>query len=118
MEAKELRIGNLLEYFIEDKIGGNSWVTNVVDHEDISLAIKDEYFNKYYRPIPLTIDILLKCGATKLKGDSIQYRVGNRLLILRNNFYYDYATDVKLEFVHKFQNFIYALTEKELEIKL
>lgn len=114
MEANELRIGNILSKGLKSGNGRRN-DSKVTAADILSIYVETGSFN--YEPIPLTTDILLKCGATKVKGDSIQYRVGNRLLILRNNCYYDYATEVKLEFVHKFQNFIYALTEKELEIK-
>jgi len=66
IQATGLRIGDAFEYNTSE-----GWETNIIDVEDIAMCIKDNaYFNEAYRPIPLTEEILLKCGFEK-KGSKI-----------------------------------------------
>ena len=114
MTANELRNGNL----VNPKINGIAlkeeihvvepttlmMMLNIVDNKGIS-----------FEPIPLTEDLLLRFGAKKLREN--QYKIGDRLLILRENVWTDYGSGVQLHYVHTFQNFIFALTQKELVLK-
>ncbi len=52
MKASELRIGNLVEYQINDELEEpkNFWVENVIDAEDLGYINKSQN----YRPIQIT----------------------------------------------------------------
>lgn len=80
------------------------------------------------KPIPLTEEILLKCGF-ELKG--IIFRINNGFAnqfdvnysLSRNVYYYDSSkygiyNEVKLKYLHQLQNLYYCLTGEELNIKL
>lgn len=127
MEAKELRIGNYVYALDEDF--NESFLK--VDLNDIcNIECDPDMFN----PVPLTEEILLKCGFEYKKGilriDISQdtYLKGNL-----NNFEFHMAICEKLEFcdevtdivslkpikhLHQLQNLYFALTGKELEINL
>ena len=63
MNANELRIGNLVYKSL--KSGQGRTVINPIGCQDIVRIFEDiGSFN--YAPIPLTEDILLKCGATSV----------------------------------------------------
>jgi hypothetical protein len=120
IQANELRIGNKLNYLIIDRLDERKewYEETTIDYEDISLCVdSNDYFNKHYAPIPLTEEWLLKFGAIKYETPhDNQYRIGDRLFVIREGIIYDYGTNVKLEFVHRFQNFMYELTNEELTI--
>ena len=46
-----------------------------------------------------------------------QYRLKDRLIVIRNSFFHDYGTSVKLESIHQLQNLFFALTNEQLTIK-
>jgi hypothetical protein len=106
MEAKELRIGNIVKY--ENTVylhGGKiTEVDNIIQGE-----------TDYYEPIPLTEDWLLKFGFEKT---SLHYfRKAGVLIQAEDNCYECYLGSVvaKLEYVHQLQNLYFALTGTELE---
>lgn len=82
MEAKELRIGNLLNYQTAE---GDIFITTI-DWQDLKLLSEDNGgFNSVHSPIPLTKEWLLKLGFEQLKwGDFIltYYLKGNILYSL------------------------------------
>lgn len=77
MQANEIRIGNWIYY------NGKLSKIDLTDFRDI---LEDEYEINYYKPIPLTEEILLRCGE--------EY--------------------VKVKHLHQLQNLYFALTGKEL----
>lgn len=133
IKPNELRIGNALEYFVEDSLAESEWILNIVDADDIALACKDEYFNKYYRPIPLTPEILEKCGFEKIESQK-QYgwyiSIGNRELcwcyadyislefkVGQLDDFGDTIKDINCKYLHQLQNLYFALTGEELTFK-
>lgn len=117
LTAQDLRIGNYVMYngvihtVLEIRVFNcelrNDEGYNIVEHEEIE-------------PIPLTEDILLKCGFECYefdKGHPNQYRFKSRLIVIRNGYFYDYGTGIKIEFLHKLQNLYYELGN-ELKIIL
>ena len=120
MKANELRIGNLLQGKIivqVDAILRNKQV-RVIGSES---AFVVEGKNPCILPIPITEEMLLKCGFECYEfdnGEPNQYRFKSRLIVIRNGFFYDYGADVKIEFVHQLQNLYFALTGEELPINL
>jgi hypothetical protein len=110
LTASELRIGNLV-------LGASRGLVTIVD---IGIIDHLEKYKSGYVPIPLTEEWLLKFGAEVYdfdNGEPNQYRIGNRLFVIRDNKIVDYGSSVILEYVHRFQNFMYEVTNEELTIK-
>jgi hypothetical protein len=137
MEAKELRIGNIVDYFIgEDNI---EYHPCVIEWEDLKwISEKPEDFNKHHKPIPLTEEWLVKFGFDNIDRTNIYvkciHKIGAQKLkslavYIDENSYtvaiVDYYTGKELtdllhldyQYVHQLQNLYFALTGKELEIK-
>lgn len=118
IEAKDLRIGNLVCFGESGTIftvGGISATGLDVSNEDEETWIEIDVFE----PIPLTEELLLEFGCIVYEFDhkENQYRLDDRLFMIRDGVVCDYASNVKLPHVHTFQNFIFALTQKELKQK-
>jgi hypothetical protein len=110
---------SVLEYYIEET---NEWLPTVMDWQDIRNCVEDNIdFNKWHRPIPLTEKILMEwCGCKKdsfLVGQH-QYRIGERLILIRDGKFVDYGSSVELPYLHIFQRLILALTNQPLKITL
>lgn len=128
IEATELRIGN----WVMSSIGPHRLVPY-----DIVSIIGGEVSVK---PIPLTEEILLNCGFEKIEHE-VQYQIlicdeteteNIKILILDSCDKEGYFADIheiiyrgsytmnisKVKYLHQLQNLIYALTQKELTIKL
>lgn len=118
MEVRELRIGNLVEKSI--KSGQGRTLICKIGCEDI-VRVFENIGSFNYNPITLTEEWLLKAGAEAYEFDHkpSQYRIGDRLIVVRDGCFYEYGTNLKLEFVHRFQNLFFELQNgKELEFKL
>lgn len=127
MKANELRIGNYLNYDLGIcKVRGTTknavWL-----HDEGGPVIIDGFLN--IRPIPLTEDILLKCGFVYRnehrgqgsildlhnenwkKGMSVAFMKDGTLRVL-NHPQFDYLH------LHQLQNLYFALTGDELNISI
>lgn len=131
MKAKDLRIGNLVYYRVQDELDDRKeWdEINVVDAEDI-LYIEACELNGWkhgYSLIPLTQDRMTELGfqsigvwsdANSLSGlvvRSDQRYDGFKII---KDYYFQYGENkVKIEYVHQLQNINFALTSIELEYK-
>jgi hypothetical protein len=130
MKATELRIGNKF-YLPNGKIG------TITYHEIRLLTILQDKPN--YKPIPLTEDILLKCGFEKVEFASEQTGYGTEYhLTVDVDINLNYAEDFSLSMygnsnqcgnevipflgsintVHGLQNLYFALTGEELNVEL
>lgn len=81
------------------------------------LVNRIEYYN--IEPIQLDEEWLLKFGLevyTFDNGEKNQYRLDSRLIVIRDGFFTDYGTSVKLKYVHELQNLYFVLNKKELNI--
>lgn len=116
MEAKELRIGNL----IQDK-DGNIEVVNKLWCDDIFERVNDMDIS-YYKPILLSEEWLVKSGFGSKYGAFIK----NGIRLLRRNAEFNdlpvwrviiNELDMSIYFIHQLQNLYFALTGKELETK-
>ncbi len=81
-------------------------------------------------PIPLTEDLLAKCGfRSKYKSCNTDWNIGSFTINQKSNedddgntipqeqvFYFDYTYEIK--YLHQLQNLCYCLTGTELEVKL
>lgn len=117
INANELRLGNALEYLVEDCVDNSSeWMLNIVDAADIVDAASNEsIFNKYYQPIPITPEILEKCGFVR-NSLMDSYELG-KYSVRYSMMYYEGHEVSELntcKYLHQLQNLYFALTGEEL----
>lgn len=138
IKANEIRVGNWVK-------GIAMGLNHKIDLHFFGELRDDETMLDWYNPIPLTPEILTKCGFEKhvwnnrsTKGEEYKLKLGDDGFELFFG-WYDSATkwtDAKLtgnggydeggekdirqlcKFIHQLQNLYFALTGKELEIKL
>ena len=120
MELNELRIGNYVSHpnRKEDRISGlgtKNWddFAEFKDYDHVG------YYLEFVRPIPLTEEWLLKLKASKIDNDNFYY--DRFKLIWKPSYKYWYVVDymtstylTKIEFVHEWQNFVFAMNSEEL----
>lgn len=119
--ATELRIGNYVSYCQPDDI---SIVKGIYSDVDVLLNWA-RVFTKDLFGIPLTEELLLKCGA-KLEGSEWQIEYEDTTFIfegsLGRGFYYTGGEGCKLSVLfynlHELQNMFKALTGQELNVEL
>jgi hypothetical protein len=117
MEANELRIGNyVLIRGIVDKI-------TEISISDSGTTKRQGFFNLdkgYVEPIPITPEILEKCGFEFIEedygwanGQHIIYQIHEsfKINIFCSN---DEDCEIEINYLHQLQNLCYALTGKEL----
>ena len=133
IKANELRISNYVEYkhLNNDVLYGYDTVTSI-DLNGISLSCR-----KYtvmtidcIKPIPLTEELLLKCGfiSWSFKRSYISIKKDTNLYtlvydLIKSECYLDLdftfmTLDNEIKYLHQLQNLYFALTGTELEIKL
>ena len=129
MNANELRIGNMVYKSL--KSGQGRTVINPIGCQDIVRIFEDiGSFN--YAPIPITEDILLKCGFEKHSNSNEFWN----LYTLKNGWYISQALHIEdsagvnfgcfywsgefieIKHLHQLQNLFFCLCGKELTIKL
>lgn len=134
IEANELRIGNWVNV---PECGINAQVDIIgvkkacIDNSKIDLYIEDpSFFLESLNTIPLTEEILLKCGFEKQSSQYYIKENDNANLLLfysagHNTYYYfadverrQYNSTLAILHLHQLQNLYFALTRIELEIKL
>ena len=120
MDAKQLRIGNTVEYNL---IGENvdKWIVTDVDEDDICDT-------SYLRPIPLTEEWLVKFGWGK--SDEHELCDNSNEIVFVYDWHFkrleiqidtehvgvEYKLD-HIKHVHQLQNLYFALTDEELTTK-
>lgn len=122
MEAKELRIGNLItrndlgtsepriETILElrkDKVFTSGPVTAICDYEDLN-------------PIPLTEEWLINLGYEadcEFSENPMHFRKDGYLIWKPASIFYDDLYRIELKYVHQLQNLYFALKGKELTLK-
>jgi len=121
LSAKHLRIGNLVS------LSGSLILTVYEIHEDCFYArdAKGDSFKNTWadlQPIPLSEEVLLKCGATL---DGIEYIIKASALPIKIRFHSGIAycefgnvyLGDRIKYLHELQNLKYALCGVELEVK-
>jgi len=142
MNAKELRIGNLVTLDnrfshpsikgVALKVAGTSMFNNTdkgsiylnhLKNEDNIVIPAFAQYEEYVKPIPLTEEILLKCGL--VKSDENFLLGCYELISIRHDSVWDVwvvwlknGVIAKFKYLHQLQNFYNALTGEELTIKL
>ena len=138
MKANEIRVGNKVYYNT-----GEAIEIDTIDYLDIKIAVEDnEAFNLSRKPIPITEDILLKCGF-ELYSDEGRYLItpNNEIELLITIESDDETTYSHIDIyqhidkeddegaevvyltkenytLHELQNLYFALTKTELTINL
>lgn len=123
MKAEELRIGNLVEYKINDKFDDRKewWEVSEIDADDIHWLSKVDKEDENFRQIPLTEEWLLKFGFEK-DGNDLILDNGLFLLVSYNDDEFVHLksnhleTIVSIKYLHQLQNLYFALTGIELLI--
>tara|TARA_R110002153_G_scaffold216657_1_gene369161 strand:- start:197 stop:601 length:405 start_codon:yes stop_codon:yes gene_type:complete len=134
MEAKELRIGNYVNFKFHKDCGGVKGIEVFVS--DLEIILQNNSKSEYYTPIPLTEGWLVKFGFTCFWDDDYDNNVFS--LIRSGNYddviidpswvsqtecnrfviaHFDYEMDLEIKHVHQLQNLYFALTNEELTIK-
>ena len=116
VSVTDLRIGNLMEYYIDtDNLG---WQIFPIDWQDIRLCEEqNESFNKYNRPIAITEELLLKIGSIKLDFKDISsFNLHGTQINFINGLWIDYATRVEIKGLHHLQNIFFFRNSEELQI--
>ena len=129
IQANELRIGNWITAD-ENKIASKVFLSGLlkvdtilfdgVGHSKFDCA---EYPFEKLHPIPLTPEILEKCGFIEIDGQIPMWHKDNFWMYwngenLSANFGHIEQLDVDVKFIHQLQNLYWCLCGKELEIKL
>jgi hypothetical protein len=136
IQANELRIGNWV-YVTDEVLVGDEFKENFIARVQTikglgSLSVdggRSDISLRHVDPIPLTPEILQKCGMTKdnywencylftenegmfsfeWKNDALVMYVGNTL---------EYESGPDVKYLHQLQNLYFALTGEELNIEL
>ena len=131
MKATELRIGNLIEYKIQDELDERKerWELNQVDAFDLQdlTWLESNQEDSDFRPIKITEEWILKFGFEDITGVDyiLHIDVDFKLILIPADAFYpqiDKADDVgwssislnKIEYIHQLQNLYFTLTGEEL----
>jgi len=133
--ANELRLGN----WVEEEVLGRVRIVAILSDTvavvgkgmKMDRAIEDREFSlnlSNIKPVPLTPEILEKCGFEKQEdGDGGYYREllsGNGFLFVEGDkkgytdVFIDLSEHLRVRYVHQLQNLYFALTGEELTINL
>lgn len=124
IQANELRIGNAIYEDTVDLETGNQ-IMQLVTVEARTIVQCSMRVSGFH-PIPLTPEILEKCGAIKAQTRDDFYRVGGLIVIfdrdgdasiLKSLRHGDTAYLTTLKHLHQLQNLVHALTGIELEFE-
>ena len=126
IQPTELRIGNYLNYYNQ-----NCHVMGIYNYGKIELGYFEESIgfirqldDKGIHPIPLTEEILAKCGfeIDYHIGDDVNFTIGNIDIRKRSGMdyyvFYNKETQVRILHIHQLQNLYWCLCGKELEVNL
>ena len=121
INAKELRIGNLVEYRITDKLDERKewWEVSEIDADDIHWLSKVDTKDEDFRSIPLTEEWLLKLGFENT-SNVFYYRYGFYSIFItkdNNGFHFQHEDGfTPIKNVHELQNLVYFLCYEELTV--
>ncbi|WP_396180038.1 hypothetical protein [Flavobacterium sp.] len=133
MKAQDLRIGNLVKTPRGIKsINGLGFKDTVVSSKDYYATfnnLHEGYFLDHCEPIPLTEEILLKCGFEFVRNnDEPFYQLIKNGIVFNSDYLsvedsIDCAFNIgnnllKFKYLHQLQNIFFTLTNEELTINL
>jgi hypothetical protein len=124
MNANELRIGNYA-------IVKDAPIEAIIRVRAQHIAEAEEHNPSWFLyPIPLTLEILEKCGFKSFRGLHFQLEIGgdsdlHLTYAITDDFYFTIYTQgdqgklpVKTQYLHQLQNLYFALTGNELTVNL
>jgi len=125
MKIQELRIGNLVYLVYPDGITHKVEITGILP-DKVFFKGKSSGFSMYeaISPIPLTEEILLKCGfdenmvLSTIEGEIRYYGDGDINIGGEDSCTLGMVYIAKCKYLHQLQNLYFALTGKELEVEL
>ena len=128
MKAQDLRIGNLV-YFNNNNIGTITEIkSSLISEPSFLIGINnriDIYYDIYnLKFVPLTEEILLKCGFEKIDNnwkilDCVCLKLSwERLAVFWVTFENESICLPHIKYLHQLQNLILSLTNEELTINL
>jgi hypothetical protein len=131
IKANELRLGNRLNLDDLD-IDTGKWHERIIEvtYRDIhNLLHGHNMVKEAYNPIPLTEEILLKCGfdydeeekdycITNNLGHKYGVHISNKNCALILYSITDWQIASNFKYLHQLQNLYFALTGEELEVNL
>ena len=109
MKATQFRIGNLVS------LNGKEF--------EVTLQSLYEGANLDWKPLPITKEILLRCGfkeyELECELDGLSIKTGEYEEIEFNSVLFCWVNGAKkpIKYVHQLQNLYFALTQKELKLK-
>lgn len=112
LRAEELRIGNIIS------LTGKPIRISFSTLEKLSFPELSKYqiYEGKFKPIELSEDILLMCGFEK---GPVYYSLNDFDIYLDGWFgFNDMVATADIKYLHQLQNLYFALTGKELEVKL
>lgn len=121
IQPQELRIGNYVEYRIQDELDDRKewWELSIIDSTD--LQILESRIDDDYRAIPLTEEILLKFGyignEPVFSEKSTIFTFGIHKIWKPFNIFLDEYYRFEIKYLHQLQNLYFALTGEELKFK-
>jgi hypothetical protein len=119
MKASELRIGNILHYTDDERLKPEIRNKPFYIVADDILYLSENPDWEFIYPIPLTEEILLRCGF-KHDCDLINMLCKNGIWFNRKNMEASFLSSklIKIKYLHQLQNICYALTGEELQVNL
>lgn len=120
IRTEELRIGNYLKSVRTGGVIEVDWVAIKYVHDGNALP-PAHGMGSVYEPIPLTEEILLKCGFEKRDYNEFIHADLIRTLTLYDGIcemHFGYLYSVWIESLHKLQNLFYCLCGFELDVNI
>jgi len=119
INPQELRLGNLLHLYKENNLVEVIKIFEAhLEVHSVDLQFWTEEINEF-NPIPLTEEILLKCGFKQTKnlvGVRASYTFREVRVSLSNSGHWYFKQ--RIIYLHDLQNIVFALYGKELEVKI
>jgi hypothetical protein len=110
IKSNELRVGSTVLYIER--------IVTIKNAVELYNAI-DRSTNILYEPIPLTHEILKKCGFEKYEPMMYRLKSGWHWIALDiNSIYINGRQSVLVNYLHQLQNLYFALTGEELTVNL
>jgi len=111
MEARELRIGNLIYWDIPEKENVIHTVIGIVNGKPKTEPASLGTLIEEYKPIPLTEEWLLNCKSNSIFNNGFEYK---KTSTGRFEIYVGISLITVIEFVHELQNLNFALLGEDV----
>ena len=144
IDSRDLRLGNCIKLEYEDfnnysedsqiDHNNNIWIVESIREYDIWVYNSIEHISHTdntdtFEPIPLTEEILLKCGFSITESifhdntNAYEIKSWGRIVLINgilqsDEFYFLDGLSTEIKYLHQLQNLYFALTNEELTIQL